>query len=83
MSRQDLCVVTRLGLGLGDQGRDRGFSITTGLSGHWVAIVGSVATGFGQGREALCRDMKTMSRHENDVATGDQSSSVTTGNSLL
>ena len=52
-------VATRLGLGLGDQGRDKGFSVATGHSRHWVTTVGGVATGFGQGREALCRDMET------------------------
>ena len=55
-------MATGLGLGLGEQGRDRGFSIATAPSRHWVATVGGVATGFGQGREVLCCDMETVSR---------------------
>ena len=56
------CVAIGLGLGLGDLGRDRGFFVATGLFGHKVVIMDSVATRYGQGREALCRDMETVSR---------------------
>ena len=61
VSQQDFCFATRLGLRLGDQGRDRGFSVMIGPSENWVATLGGVATEFGQGKEALCHDMETVS----------------------
>ena len=51
-----------LGLGLGDQGHDRGFHVATESLWPYVATVDYVATGCGQGQETLCRDMETTSR---------------------
>ena len=51
-----------LGLGLGDQGRDRGFPVAIESLWPRVATVDHVAIGCGQGQETLCRDMETTSR---------------------
>ena len=61
-SRLKFCVAIGFGLGLDNKGRGRGFAIATKPLGHQVATVDYVATGYGQGREALCRNMETVSQ---------------------
>ena len=51
-----------LGLGLGDQGHNRGFPVATKSLWPYVVVVDRVATGCYQGREALCSDTEIVSR---------------------
>ena len=46
------------------------FHVRTEFLRPRVATVACVATGCGQGRKALCRDTKIVSRHKNCVAIG-------------